>query len=204
MVGSPSRNYCELDRLSVNESELFLTAENSEAAGSYIHKPSSMVFPQTINDFKQADINFYDKERSDMSVGYNLFIPSRIVAATFYVFPAPQIVSIGSPPNVVDTAKEITANNQFENTKQSILQDHPRAKLLDENDTSLLQVGVNQLGKMATFEQEDIFANKRQLVQSQLYLFCYADSNWSIKYRFSYPKSFDATKEIEDFMRSLL
>jgi hypothetical protein len=176
---------------------------NNEVAGSYTHQPSGMMFPQTLADFQRADIKFYDKEGLDMSVGYNIYLPPRMVVATFYVFPAPRLVSIGSPPNVVDTAKEIAVKSQFESTKQAILEAHPGAKLIDEKDTSILQAGGYQSGKMATFEYEDLFAQKRQLVQSMLYLFCYAGSNWSIEYRFSYPKSFDASKDIEDFMRSL-
>lgn len=176
---------------------------NIEVAGSYIHKPSGMMFPKTINDFQRVDVYQYDKEGLDVSVGYNLFAPPRTIVATMYVYPAPKVVSIGSPPSVIAVAQDIAAKGEFESRKQEIMIAHPGAIIIEEKDVSLVQAGKTQLGKMATFQYEDVFLNKSQTVEGRVYLFCYVSGNWIIKYRFSYPKSFDATKDIDDFMQGL-
>lgn len=177
--------------------------DNTVVTGPYIHKASGMMFPQTVNDFQRSDIRRYDKEGFDESVGYDLYAPPRTITATVYVYPAPKVVSIGSPPNVIATAQDIAAKNHFEGCKQGILQLHPGAKLIEESDVSLVQAGKTQLGRMAIFQYEDVLANKRQLVEGRVYVFCYVSDNWTIKYRFSYPMGYDATKDIDDFMRSL-
>ena len=177
--------------------------DNHQVAASYIHKPSGMAFPQSVNDFQRVNITRYDKEGLDVPVGYDLFDPLRAIAATVYVYPAPRVVSIASPPDVVAKAKDIAAKGEFERRKQEILQAHSGAKLIQEKDISLVQTGATRLGRMARFESEDVFANKRQAVEGQVYLFCYVNGDWVIKYRFSYPKSFDAAKDIDDFMRDL-
>jgi hypothetical protein len=174
-----------------------------DTAGPFIHEKSGMTFPQTVNDFRRSSIRRYDAEGFDMSVGYDLFDSSRAIASTVYIYPAPQLVSIGSPVKVVASARANLCRGEFEGRKQEIVQAHPGAKLIGEKDVSLVQAGVIYTGKMATFEYEDIFINQRQTIEGRVYLFCYVSDKWVVKYRFSYPKRFDAENEIDGFLRSL-
>jgi len=174
-----------------------------DATGSYTHAASGMVFPDALGDFRRTSISRYDAEGLDVSAGYDLFAPPRVIAATVYVYPAPPLVSIGSPPEVVATARANLCQREFESRKQEILQSHPGAKLIEERAVSVVRAGGTHSGRMAAFEYEDIFAHQRQPVAARVYLFCYVGGKWVVKYRFSYPKSFDASKDIEDFMRSL-
>jgi hypothetical protein len=174
-----------------------------EATGSYTHSASGMVFPDAVGDFRRTSIRRYDAEGLDVSARYDLVAPPRAVAATVYVYPAPPLVSIGSPQEVVATARANLCQREFETRKQEVLQSHAGAKLVEERAISLVQAGETRSGRMAAFEYEDVFAHQRQAVAARVYLFCYVGGKWVVKYRFSYPKSFDATKEIEEFMRSL-
>lgn len=56
---------------------------------------------------------------------------------------------------------------------------------------------------MATFEYDDLFAGQQQALRSELYVFCYVGEKWAFEYRFTSPKSVDATATISAFMAAL-
>ena len=98
--------------------------------GSYTHR-SGMTFPLAVEGFRRSIVQRYDQEGLDVSAGYDLYDPSHKIAATVYVYPAPSLVSIGSPPEVVETAHARLAKNEFEARKREILQSHPWSRLID-------------------------------------------------------------------------
>lgn len=174
-----------------------------EATGAYTHADSGMTFPQVVADFRRSRVLRYDTQGSDVSVGYDLYDPPRLVEVTVYVYPAPSpVVAIGSPPEVVAPARAALAKSEFEARKREILQAHPGAILVEEKEVSLPQGGGAYSGRMATFDYEGVFAFHSQLLRSRVYLFNYVGGKWAIKYRFAHPKKFDATKEIEAFMQN--
>jgi uncharacterized protein YigA (DUF484 family) len=79
----------------------------------------------------------------------------------------------------------------------------PGVILIQERKVSLQQGTATYLGRMATFEYEEVFTGQRQLLRSHLYLFCFVGDKWVIKYRFTHPRFFDATKELDEFMKNL-
>jgi len=174
-----------------------------KAEGTYTHTSSGMTFPPRVGDFQRGTVLRYDTEGLDESVGYNLVVPFGAVASTVYVYPAPPLISIGSPPAVVATARAMLSQGEFEKRKKEILLSHPGARLIHEKSVSLPQGSVTYSGKMATLEFEDVLAGRRQALRSDLYLFCYVDGKWAIKYRFTYPRDLDVAKEIEAFMQNL-
>jgi len=178
-------------------------SEVIEATGAYTHADSGMTFPQMVADFRRSRVLRYDTQGLDVSAGYDLYDPPRLVAVTVYVYPAPSLVSIGSPPEVVALARARLAKGEFEARKREVLQAHPGARLVEETEVSLPQGVWTYSGRMATFEYEGVFAFQGQALRSQVYLFNYVGGKWAIKYRFTHPKRFDATKEIEAFMQNL-
>src|SRR5688572_5900640 len=75
------------------------------AEGAYVHEKSGMTFPIAVGDFQRGAVQRYDREGLDVSAGYNLFDSRRQIIATVYVYPAPSLLSIGSPPQTVDSAR---------------------------------------------------------------------------------------------------
>jgi len=173
------------------------------ADGTYIHVASGMTFPIAVGDFQRVQVLRYDEESLNVSAGYNWRAPAGLVAATIYVHPAPPLVSIGSPPEVVAAARAKLMNDEFELQKRQILRVHSGGRLIQESVVSLSQGTTTYAGKMATFEFEENFAGRRQPVQSHIFLFSYVDGKWTVKYRFSHPLSLDAAKEIDTFMKNL-
>jgi hypothetical protein len=174
-----------------------------KAEDTYTHAASGMIFPLTIGDFKRSKVIRYDAEGLDMSAGYDSATAAGPLSATVYVYPAQSLVSIESPPDVIVAARNRLAQNEFEARKREIMQFRPGVVMIEERDVSLQQGNTSYSGRMATFEYQEMFAGQRQLLHSHLYVYCYVGGKWVIKYRFTHPRFFDATKEMNEFMKNL-
>jgi len=75
-------------------------------AGNYIHQATSFVFPRLLGGFTRSGITEYNREKTDVSAGYDKVAGGQSVMATVYVYPAPPVSSIASPQAVADAAKE--------------------------------------------------------------------------------------------------
>lgn len=179
------------------------TPEVIQTKGLYTQPASGMRFPVRVGEFQRVTLLRYDLQERDVSAGYNLITPLCAIAATVYVYPAPSSVSTGSPPGTIPNTRARLSQNEFNTRKQEILDSHSGARLIQEKGIRLLQGAKTYSGMMATFEFEDIFGGQDKLLLSDLYLFCYVEGDWIIKYRFTYPKNIEASKEIENFMRNL-
>jgi hypothetical protein len=93
------------------------------------------------------------------------------------------------------------ADGEFERRKQEVLHAHPGAVLLEQRNISQTERDQLYSGKIAIFEFEEVFAGSRMPVRSRLYLFCYVGGKWTVKYRFTHPKSEDADREIQEFIQ---
>jgi hypothetical protein len=165
--------------------------------GAYVHEKSGMTFPIAVGDFQRGAIQRYDQEGWDISTAYGLFDARRQIAVTVYVYPAPSLVSIGSPPQTVDSARSFLAKNEFEARKREITHPRPGARLIEDTELSIPIGGTVRVGRMATFEYEEKFAGKLQAVKSHLCMFNYVGGKWALKYRITYPTHLEATREID-------
>lgn len=113
------------------------------------------------------------------------------------------MILIGSPPDVVAAAHALVRQGRFQRVKQEILQAHPGARLISEEETTLTQAGQRHKGMKAAVAFEDMFAHRFQPVRSYVSLF--DDGKWAIKYRITYPNdSHDVVPEaINEFMNAL-
>jgi len=167
----------------------------------YVHPASKITMPERVAGFQRDTILRYDVDGLDVSAGYNLVSASNQVAATVYVYPAPSLVSIGSPPDVVAGARSHLSEGEFERRKQEIQHVHSGALLIDQHDTVRIENGHSYAGKVAIYTFEDVFAGSRIPVRSQLYVFCYVGGKWAVEYRITYPKSEDADNEVQEFIQ---
>jgi hypothetical protein len=173
------------------------------AQGSYTHTASGMTFPPTVGYFERVNITQYDAAGEDVGVGYNLVSQIVDIAATVYVYPAPSLVSIGSPPDVVASARATLCNNEFARRKKELVDAHSGARLIQERAAPPLGGGPQIPGEMAAFEYDDLFGGQRQPLRSELYVFCYVGGKWAFEYRFTSPKSRDASGAILTFIATL-
>src|SRR5437773_2480777 len=59
-------------------------AEQIYVLGPYQHVASGMIFPTSVGDYIRDRIIRYDRDALDVSAGYNLILPPRMIYATMY------------------------------------------------------------------------------------------------------------------------
>lgn len=173
------------------------------ADGAYTHEKSGMTFPLAVGDFQRGTAQRYDQEGLDVSFGYNLHGAKQVIIATVYVYPAPSLVSIGSPTETVASARTFLTNNEFEARKREIMQPRPGARLIEDTEISIPIGGTLRTGRMATFEYHEQFFGQPQSLRSHLCVFNFVGGKWALKYRITYPSHLEATREIDAILQGV-
>ncbi|MBU2621935.1 MAG: hypothetical protein KKD92_06420 [Proteobacteria bacterium] len=148
--------------------------------GDIGHHDSSIVFPEAIGAFRRGEVRTYDAKGRDMSAGYNLTDPRNTIVITVYVYPGPKLISIGSPANVVDTARRRLTGTHFDVIKAEHIKYHPWASLVSEHESALEFRGQSLYGRTAVFKSEELFAYRIQPIVTQAEVYAYG--KWIIKF----------------------
>ncbi|HTJ78063.1 MAG TPA: hypothetical protein VL357_03630 [Rariglobus sp.] len=172
----------------------FSTQENN----TIVHTYSKVVFPNKIGPFIRDGVRVYDQAGLDVSVAYHCPAPISITA-TVYSFPSPKLTSIGSPPDVIQVAREHLTANYFNDVKQEIVRVHPNAV---EIQSRAISGPESTIGKYAEYKLRESFWGQIQDLGSRLYLFTYFKEKWTVEYRFTYPTSPDAEKAVDEFVKA--
>lgn len=170
--------------------------------GAYVHEKSGMTFPLAVGDYRRTAVLRYDQQSLNVSAGYDLY-NGRRVSATIYAYPAPPLLSMGSPADTVVSARTILAKREFEARKQEILYAHPGGKMTEDTEISIPIGGATRVGRIATFEYEQNFAGQYQMLRSHLCMFNYVGGKWTLKYRITYPKNLEVTNEINFLLQGV-
>jgi len=173
------------------------------ADGAYTHEKSGMTFPIAVGEFHRTGIQQYDQDGLDVSVGYNLSDDRRQIIATIYVYPAPPHISIGSSPETVASVRAYLSKQEFEARKREALQPRPGARLIEDTDITIPVGGTIRTGRMATFEYDENFLGKKQSLRSHLCIFNFVGGKWVIKFRISYPRHLEVTREIDSILQGV-
>ncbi len=181
--------------------------ETVAVQGPYVHRGSGVTFPERVAHMERVRVLRYDPDGLDVSGGYNCQNRLHPLIATAYIHPSPPLQSFGSPPDVVAGTRARLAQREFEMHRDNIIAMYRGARLIEERDTVQVDGGQSHPGKVAIIEFEDVedvfgFGGSKSLVRSHLYLFCYAVENWTVKYRFTHPKTTDASEDISAFMKA--
>lgn len=169
-------------------------------SGYYNHPGSGMVFPERVGEFQRVQITQFAPSEKDVGVGYNSNGVRAPISATVYVYPAPRLISVGSPPSVVDDARTQLFHGHLEVLKREVMRAHPDARLLSEENFTLSQEGQKHNGRKVTFELAYTFGITSQDSISQICLF--QTGKWLVKYRITFPKA--TTAEVQGAIGSLL
>jgi hypothetical protein len=173
------------------------------ATGPFTHAASGMTFPIAVGDFQRATIHQFDEQGRNIGVGYNLFDPPYRVSTSVYVYPSPTIKSFMSPEEVIAAARVNIAAQVYELEKQQLTQAHSDVRLIDEKEITQRQMDSTYSGMQVTFEYEEISDSESRSVRTYLFLFCYVASSWTIKYRITHLKDYDASRQIDRFLNEL-
>lgn len=173
--------------------------------GTYIQAPTGMTYPEAVGPFHRVNVIRYQPDGSDESAGYNVNTPMQEINMTVYVFPAPPLHSFGSPQDVIDSAKAQLCTNQFHAVENEVTSAHPDAQLAQDGPFTLKQGANEYAGFKASYvlNNPHFFGRTNVVSNSELYLFCFQGGKWTVEYRIDYPKDYDASSVIADFMRDL-
>ena len=166
----------------------------------FIHEPSGIAFPKSLDGYVFAGQRQYNRQGTDVSFGWNRLDTITPMAATVYVFPAPSLISIGSPKGVVDEAKAKLFDQVWEQQIRSIMESHAPVMASPPETVTISYAGHTYTGRRQLFQYEQVFALERRQVTSSLYLFSFVNKKWSLKYRFTYPASAEMRTTTDQFI----
>ncbi|HLD66373.1 MAG TPA: hypothetical protein VJA19_10030 [Pseudomonas sp.] len=175
--------------------------QNIEVSGAYTQADTGIIFPPTSGIFRRVEMLRIDERASHIYVGYNSELIALPIIVSVYVYPGPQIISIGSPPEVIATARQKLLLDQQAEQKQGIVNAHPGGRLIAENAVTLLYSGQSVPGLRVDYEFHELFQGEVQKVNSALYLFDLGDS--MLKFRISSPASVDSEAPVAKLMAEL-
>ena len=166
---------------------------------SFVHAATEVVFAPAIDGFDRVGILQYDQEGRNVSASY-VFTAGHDIVATVYIYPAPKLVSIGSPANVVAGARWHLMQGEFQGVKHDIMRAHPNA-LLKSEELSYLEFNGERLpGLVARYEYEDLFAGAISPLTSDAYLFPWG--KWLLKFRTTYTQS--SSERVQPIIQSFM
>ncbi|KQX26072.1 MULTISPECIES: hypothetical protein [unclassified Sphingomonas] len=172
-------------------------------AGDYVHRLSGVHFPRSVGRLQLVEITEYDSKASDVGVGYNVFQRDLQAAFTVYVYPAPDIVSIGSPRNVIRQTRNTFCERELQGIEQSIESAHPQMRLVAHGEIASPSSNFEGPGRRLVYRGTDVFAGRQQAVRSEADLFCYVGGKWLISFRTTARASDEYRDQLDLLMRSI-
>lgn len=151
--------------------------------GILTHSHTGFAFSEQYGNFQRVTAYRYDTAGVDISIGYNNRSLACFIAATFYIYPAPQMSFIGASPAVVASLQENWLRAEFARSKAGVKSAHPKLREIS------IQNSVIPVGESLVQGPSFTFAESGHL--SELHLFLY-NKQWFVKYRFTYPESCEA------------
>src|SRR5712691_517626 len=168
--------------------------------GPFLAKEAAVTFPERVGPFQRVTILIYSPDEKNLSVGYNLMNPATPVVATVYVYPARRVISIGSPRDVVEGARQKLEQMEMNSVIHEISNAHRGAQLVLQETSSITTGGRTIRALHGRFAYREVFAGKKQALLGDVWL-CTV-GKWYVKYRVTYPAANEtsATSSVKKLM----
>lgn len=165
-----------------------ITADSVALGPDFVgHRASGIRFPESLAGFERGEVKAYDGDGEDQSFAYNRVTLLEQIVLTLYVYPAPSLVSIGSPDDVVESALRHQIDLQFESAVGSFLEKNSEATLLVDQSRELPFCGLQLPGRGALYRTPNsaVFPGVTAISRFELY----RNGEWWIKLRATYPEA---------------
>lgn len=163
------------------------TADSIELGADFVgHAPSGIRFPAALAGFQRGEQKTYDDAGENQSFAYNRANMFERVLLTVYVYPAPSMVSIGSPDDVVQSARRDQLNREFESATALLQRNNSGAVLLSDHEGELPFCGEDLYGRAARYRTPNGWDQPGLNLISRIDL-C-RNGRWWIKLRATYPE----------------
>jgi hypothetical protein len=158
--------------------------------------------PGTIGAFTRVDIDPPAHPERGITAGYSHLAGDEPVIATMSV--RPRVATDVLLPAVSLGGGGVDGGSSAQALALSIAQVrrfYPKATVLTQTDTFLVQRGALQQGKMAVLGYQELHAGQERPMRLRVYSFCCVGGQWAYEYRFRYPATVDDDFDIAVFLR---
>jgi hypothetical protein len=163
-------------------------------SGDYVHRWSGLSLPKQAGGFTRVRVAKFDEAALDVTAEYHLKTPRGLVLANVYIYPMNLISPLG------ENAGEGACRVEFAGMGVVIAQRFSGATLVREWQETVPGLSERRPGLAAAYDFEADILGPTMLVRSESYLFCGVNRAWAVKYRITYPRSFDAADSIRTFI----
>jgi hypothetical protein len=164
------------------------------ASGAYVHRWSGLDLPKQAGAFTRARVTKFDAAALDVTAEYHLKTPQGLALANVYIYPMNLISPLG------EQASEADCRTEFDGVGVVIGQRFPAATLVREWEEAAPDLAGQRPGLAAAYDFETDILGPNMPVRSEAYLFCGVNRAWAVKYRITYPRTFDAADSIRAFI----
>lgn len=174
---------------------------------AYTQAASGMTFPPSVGAFQRLSVTRFADDGTNEAAGYRLTTAAGHIEATVYVSPSGVIYSVGSPRDVIETARATVCRQDFQQLGQMFESFYSNATQMRGEETVLSRSGADRRGYKISFgvTSPSAFGDVHPPLRSETYFFCYVGGRWTVKYRFTYAETLvgEARGAIDQFMRDL-
>jgi hypothetical protein len=164
------------------------------ASGAYVHRWSGLSLPKQAGAFARARVTKFDAAALDITAEYQLKTPQGLALANVYIYPMSLISPLG------EHAGEADCRTEFDGVGVVIGQRFPDAILVREWEEAAPDLAGQRPGLAVAYDFEADILGPTMPVRSEAYLFCGVNRAWAVKYRITYPRTFDAADSIKAFI----
>ena len=159
--------------------------------GTYVHEEAGAAFPERIGEFQRTSVVRYDATGANISSSYSLRRPDGRLHLTVYVYPSPTLPTA--------EARAQTCRQEFEASRDIIVSQNKGAERVEDGPAPSAQ-GTS--GHRSVYLFAANYDGEDQQVRSEIDLYCHVGGLWQVKYRATFPAGYDATTDIETFIRT--
>ena len=162
-----------------------------DTPGTYVHEAAGAAFPERVGEFRRTNVHRYDQAGENISSSYSLTRPDGRLHLTVYVYPSPRVPTA--------EARIEICRQEFEQSRAIIASQNKDAERVEDGAAPAAQ-GMS--GHRSVYLFTTLYDGEDQQVRSEIDLYCHVGGQWQVKYRATFPAAYDATADIETFIRT--
>lgn len=164
----------------------------------YKYVDAKMIFPERSGDFRRIAI--FQDNFPEVGAEYTLPLPSGVMKARAYLYPAMAVPPPGSPLGTLPQGSTPLIQKDFEKHKKALMDSHPGIQTVFESQVSTMFWNSPRNGHMTFLEYHA--PSTQQSWRTSLCVYPAFSGRWALRYVFTYPEEHKAANPIAAFQRT--
>ena len=172
--------------------------------GTIAHQPAGAYFPERVGEFRRARIVQYDRDGANLGATYELVRGADLLVLTVYVYPVAGVAAAPGSAGSAAVARAMLCDQELRSIG-IIIENQPHyrgARRIEEGSAPAVDGVARALSRRSVHSFSGPFNGRVQEVRSETDLYCFVGGDWLVKYRATSNAGFDASRAIEQFIRS--